>query len=122
MYNKVKVNICNKEYIISTSEEEAYVLELASKLDKKMTEIMNQNDTISMSTAAILSALTYLDEGQKATESSDNMREQIKNYLEDAASATLEAQKSKMQLERASERIEELQEEIYKLKYGKRNA
>ena len=116
MYNKVKVYINKKEYIISTGEDEAYVLDLANRLDKKMGEFMEQNETISMSTAAILTALTYLDEAQKASTSADNMREQIKNYLEDAASATMEAQKLKIKNERLEKKLAELEEENKKLR------
>ena len=41
-------------------------------------------------TAAVITALGYLDELKKSTSGADNMRAQIKDYLEDAAKAKLE--------------------------------
>lgn len=119
MQNRVKVYINQKEYVIATSENEGYVLDLAAQLDNKINDFLTQNEEISVSAAAILSALTYLDEATKAVASADNMREQIKSYLEDAAKATMDAQKAKAQLERLEKKHAKLEEELARLTQNK---
>ena len=58
-----------------------------------------------MTAAAVLSALDYLDELEKSSASADNMRSQIKDYLEDAAKAKLEAEEAKKEIERLRREI-----------------
>ena len=95
--NKVRLEICGCSYVISTTDSEEYTLSLAEKLDRSMGEILAQNPTASVTAAAVLSALDYLDELEKASASADNMRSQIRDYLEDAAKAKLEAEASNPQ-------------------------
>ena len=88
---KVKLTICGSNYIVSTTDSEEYVNQLAERLDTDMTEIMTQNPSASVAASAVISALSYLDELNKNASSTDNMRAQIKDYLEDAAKALWKA-------------------------------
>ena len=81
---KVRLQIAGSNYVISTTDSESYVHELAERLDKDMKDILESAPSASVTQAAVLAALDYLDELQKSTGSVDNMRRQIKNYLEDA--------------------------------------
>ena len=56
----------------------------------------------------MLSALDYLDELEKSSASADNMRSQIRDYLEDAAKAKLEAEEAKRELARLRGELERL--------------
>lgn len=47
-----------------------------------------------------MTALGYLDELKKSTSGADNMRAQIKDYLEDAAKAKLELEEERREVER----------------------
>ena len=87
--SKVRLNICGSSYVISTSESEDYMQNLADRLNLDMNELMSSSNTVSITTAAVMTALSYRDELEKASGSADNMRRQIKNYLEDAASAKI---------------------------------
>ena len=69
------------------------MLSLAEKLDSDMTQMLASNPTASVTTAAVITALGYLDELKKSTSGADNMRAQIKDYLEDAAKAKYESYK-----------------------------
>ena len=60
--NKIRLEICGCSYLISTTDSEQYTLSLAEKLDHNMNEIMAQNPSASVTAAAVLSALDYLDE------------------------------------------------------------
>ena len=106
--NKVKITICGIDYVIAGNEDEEYVLNLARKLDAELKKIMAQNPRISVMTAAVLAALDHLDESVKAQESTDNMRLQIKDYLDDAAKASIECEEQKREIERLKREIASL--------------
>ena len=106
---KVKLTICGSNYIVSTTDSEEYVNQLAERLDTDMTEIMTQNPSASVAASAVISALSYLDELNKNASSTDNMRAQIKYNLEHPAKAKREA-------ETAGRRVEKLTAELNALK------
>ena len=105
---KVKLTICGSSYIVSTTDSEEYVNQLAERLDNDMTEIMTQNPSASVAASAVISALSYLDELNKNASSTDNMRAQIKDYLEDAAKAKLDAENARRQVEKLPAELEAL--------------
>ena len=105
---KVKLTICGSSYIVSTTDSEEYVNQLAERLDNDMTEIMTQNPSASVAASAVVSALSYLDELNKNASSTDNMRAQIKDYLEDAAKAKLDAENARRQVEKLTAELEAL--------------
>ena len=105
---KVKLTICGSNYIVSTTDSEEYVNQLAERLDNDMTEIMTQNPSASVAASAVISALSYLDELNKNASSTDNMRAQIKDYLEDAAKAKLEAENARRQVEKLTAELNAL--------------
>lgn len=98
--NKVKINIAGTNYVINTQDDEEVVLALAKTLDNDIAQILEQSPSASVTAAAVLSALTYLDKLEKANQGADNMRMQVKQYLEDANNAKNEAEKVKIELER----------------------
>ena len=83
--SKVRLNICGSSYVVNTSESEDYMKNLADRLNLDMNELMASSNSVSITTAAVMTALNYRDELEKASGSADNMRRQIKDYLEDAA-------------------------------------
>ncbi len=98
--NKVKLSIGGSTYTISCDENEDKVLQLAAKLDSDINEILERTPSASVTAAAILCALTYLEKLDKSDQGADNMRMQIRQYLEEANSARAEAEKVKMELEK----------------------
>lgn len=107
--NKIRLEICGATYVVSSTDTEPYVTELAERLDKNMNEVLSNNPSASVTTAAVLCALEYLDEWQKATSGADNMRAQIKDYLEDAAKAKMAAEEARREVERLKREMEILQ-------------
>ena len=101
--NKIKLEICGSNYVIATTDTEEYVLSLAEKLDSDMTQMLASNPTASVTTAAV-------DELKKSTSGADNMRAQIKDYLEDAAKAKLAAEEARREVERLRREIGYLKE------------
>ena len=108
--NKIKLEICGSSYVIATTDTEEYVLSLAEKLDADMNQMMVNNPTASVATAAVITALGYLDELKKSTSGADNMRAQIKDYLEDAAKAKLAAEQARREVERLQKEVQRLRE------------
>lgn len=88
--NRIKVTICGKEYSLKTAENASYVLNLAAELESKINNMVNLGNGVSVQTAAILIALSAMDDANKANQSVDNIRTQIKQYVDEAAKAMLE--------------------------------
>ena len=94
MVNKVRVNIAGTPYAIATTDSEKYILGLAKKLDEDITKLLDTNDNLSVTKAAVFCAMDYLDEYRKSTGSAENMRIQIQDYIADAARAKLAEDKA----------------------------
>ena len=90
MANKISLNIGGFNLIINTQEDEAQVRKLNDTLNEDLKQILTQNPSASITNAALLCALDYLDRYDKATHSANNMRDQIKDYMADASSAKLQ--------------------------------
>ena len=110
--SKVRLNICGSSYVVSTTENESYMQNLAERLNLDMNELMASSKSVSITTAAVMTALNYRDELEKASGSSDNMRRQIKDYLEDAASAKMAAEELRREVASQRKRIEELERRL----------
>ena len=98
--NKIKLNIAGSSYTINSMESEEHVLTLADMLDRDMREVLDQSPSASVTAAAVLCAIGYLDKLEKNSKGADNMRLQIKQYLEEANKARFEAEKVKVELEK----------------------
>ena len=83
--NKVQLKICGATYTIVTEDEPEYVESLGELLDSEMKSITGANPSLSLIQCAILVALDQADNCKKATAAADNLRAQIKDYIEDAA-------------------------------------
>ena len=98
MKNRVKLVIGGSEYVISSDEEESYVLEIGEEVERHMATVMAANPHISTTMASTLCALDYCDAARKAGESSDNLRLQMKDYIEDNARLRMESDEQKRAL------------------------
>jgi len=88
MKNKIKVELCDKEYSLLSDEPEKYVESLADEINKLINEIAYKNLRVSKSDAAVLTCLNLCDRNRKLVENNDNMRQQITMYIEDIAELT----------------------------------
>ncbi len=105
--NKVKVKIYNREYTLQTDESPDYTLKLANQLDTQLTEMISSRMAASVVDAAILIALSALDEAQKVNDNIDNIRTQIKDYVDDAG-------KARLKCDELSKKNRELEEKLDK--------
>lgn len=111
MVNKVRLTIAGSPYVITTTDSEEYVTNLAQKLDADIAGVMEENPNLSVTRAAVFCALDYLDEYTKSMGSADNMRSQIKDYLADAAKAKLAADEARREVERLKREVQTLKEQ-----------
>ena len=114
--NKVKLYIGGTEYSILAEDDVKYVQELGKELDKSFTKIMKANTSISTTQAAVLLALDYADESKKAIATADRLREQIKDYLDDASDAKSKADWARHEAEGLKKEVEKLRLENGRLK------
>ena len=66
--SKVRLNICGSSYVVNTSESEDYMQNLADRLNLDMNELMASSNSVSITTAAVMTALNYRDELEKASQ------------------------------------------------------
>ena len=97
--NKVKVTIAGVDYALTTEETPEYTTMLAAEIDEKMKELRAVNPFISTNQAAVLIALDA-NSAKKAEQSADNLRAQIKDYLEDASQSKSERDFYKREIDR----------------------
>lgn len=95
MKNKVLVKIYGRDYLLATEESQGYSDRLADMLNEKLRKAMTGKSELSRLDGAMLVALEALDEAYKNRKSIDNIRGQIKDYVEaaDKAKAELETVK-----------------------------
>ena len=106
------MGMATSSYVVNTSESEDYMQNLADRLNLDMNEMMASSNSVSITTAAVMTALNYRDELEKASGSADNMRRQIKDYLEDAASAKMAAEEVRRENAALKRRIDDLERRL----------
>lgn len=98
--NRVSIKVCGSTYTIVTEDDPDYVEELGELIDKEMKAVSQSAPTLSTTQCAVLVALDQADACKKATASADNLRAQIKDYLEDSARARMEVDVARREIER----------------------
>ena len=109
MLNKVKVVICGKDYVLQTEEPPSYVYGLAKMLEKKLNEICTASPSVSPYSAAIMVALSTLDDLSKSQVNLDNVRMQAKEYVDEAGKARIERDAALKDIEVLKTKIEQLE-------------
>ena len=105
MENRVTVSICGEDYTLVAEEAPSYMQKIGGYVDEKLTELLS-TAKVGRSDAAVLTAVNIADELFKERETSDTLRAQVKEYVDEAARARNEAS--------------ELERELFKLQNSKR--
>lgn len=109
MLNRLKVMICGKEYMLQTEEPPSYVYGLAKMLEKRLNDMCSGNSSISPYSAAVMVALSTLDDLSKAQGNVDNIRMQAKEYVDEAGKARIERDAALKEIEVLKAKIEQLE-------------
>lgn len=108
--NKIRLTVCGSSYVVSSTDPEEYVQKLAEKLDEDMNELMAHNASASVTASAVVTAIGYLDEMTRNAAAMDNMRTQMRDYMEDAAKARLDLEQTRRELEQVQQELARLKE------------
>ena len=92
MKNKITVSIAGQEYTMVAAEGEDYVRRVAAHVDSQMREVLSQAD------GAVLAAMNIADQYFKEQEAAENLRRQIKEYLEEATKLKMELSEAKREI------------------------
>ena len=83
MANRVVVNICGEELTFIAEEPSSYMQRVGAYVNDKMAEILDSSK-VGRTDAAVLTAVNITDELFKAQAEADQLRGQIKGYLDEA--------------------------------------
>ena len=98
MANRVTMTICGQDYPLVADESAAYMQKVGALVDQKMTELMDSAH-VSRHDAAVLAAINLADELYKQQDGSENLRRQLKTYLDEASRAKNEAAELRRKLQ-----------------------
>ena len=105
MENRITVSICGEEYTFTAEESPAYMQKVAAMVDSKMAEVL-AGGKVSRTDAAVLAAVNIADEYLKSQGTAENLRAQLKGYLDDATKAKNEASELKREVFRLQQQLE----------------
>jgi len=107
MESKVTVNIGGTDYTLKAEENPAYMQKVAALVDSKMGEFSGSG--LSRVDAAVLTALNIADELLKQQNNTENLRSQLKGYLDDANRAKSELSECKRELVKLQQQLRKQQ-------------
>ena len=110
--NRVSLKIGGVSYTIVSEDSVDYVEELGEYIDGEIKNIQSSSPSLSTMQCAVLVALDQADACKKATAAADNLRAQIKDYLEDSARARMEVDVARREIERLNREISNLRERM----------
>ena len=105
MANRITVSICGEDYTLMAEESPSYMQKVAALVDGKMSQIM-ASGRVSRIDAAVLAAANLADELLKQQSSTENLRSQLKGYLDDANKAKSELSESKREIIKLQQRLQ----------------
>lgn len=111
---RVEVKINNVEYTLVTNETEEYVQRVALQVNKRMAQIQEGNKQLSTAMTAVLTAINIADDLLKNEEVLDNIRAELKKYMEESRLNGEELAEKKLEVEKMKEDIHKLQIELAK--------
>lgn len=97
MANRITMSICGQDYTLVAEESAAYMEKVGNVVSAKMTELM-ATAHVSRNDAAVLAAINLADELFKAQDGTENLRRQVKTYLDEASAAKNEVSDLKRQI------------------------
>lgn len=89
MKKRITVTIGGNDYRLVSAEDEEYTRKVAAHVDAKISEILQSANT-SIVEAAVLASINLADEYYKVLDTADNLRAQLKDYLEESGRMKIE--------------------------------
>ena len=105
MANRVVVTICGEDYTFVAEESTSYMQKVGAYVGDKMNEILN-TAKVGRTDAAVLTAVNLTDELFKSQAAAEQLRSQIKGYLDEASKAQAEVSELKREIFRLQQRLD----------------
>lgn len=105
MANHVAVTICGEEYTLVAEESASYMQRVGAYVNDKMAEVLDSSK-VGRTDAAVLTAVNITDELFKAQAEADQLRRQIKEYLDQASKAQSEVSELKREVFRLQQKLD----------------
>ena len=105
MENRVSVTICGQDYTLVAEESASYMQKVGAYVDQKMAEVLSGSKA-GRTDAAVLTAANIADELFKAQAVAEQLRTQIKEYLDQATKAQMEASDLKREVFRLQQKLD----------------
>ena len=108
MANRVVITICGDEYTFIAEESATYMQRVGAYVGDKMQEVLD-TAKVGRTDAAVLTAANIADELFKAQAASEQLRGQIKGYLDEAGKAQAEVSELKREVFRLQQKLDAAQ-------------
>ena len=105
MANRVVINICGEEYTFIAEESSSYMQKVGAYVSDKMEEVLNSSK-VGRTDAAVLTAANITDELFKSQAAAEQLRGQIKGYLDEASKAQSEVSELKREVFRLQQKLD----------------
>ena len=109
---KITLNICGTDYVVTTDEAPGYMQELGAQLDARIRNVMNSNERTSLVMATVMTALMQADEAKKAAQSADNLRKQLNTFFDDNNRTRVESDNLRREIAQLRREKEELERKL----------
>ena len=105
MANRVVVTICGEDYTFVAEESTSYMQKVGAYVGDKMNDILN-SAKVGRTDAAVLTAANIADELFKSQAAAEQLRSQIKGYLDEAGKAQAEVSELKREIFRLQQKLD----------------
>lgn len=105
MANRVVITICGEEYTFVAEESANYMQKVGNIVDEKMQTVLD-SARVGRADAAVLTAVNLADELLKCQAADEQLRAQIKGYLDEASKAQSEVSELKREVFRLQQKLE----------------
>ena len=95
--NRVNVTIAERPFTLLADEGSADTQQVAEYVDGKLSQLQGESK-LSLLDACILTAMNITEELFREQESSENLRRQLKEYLEESTKLKLELSEAKREI------------------------
>ncbi len=112
MKNRVEVTICGSKYTVMAEEPREYIMKVADYIDTAMNQMLTENPSLSTTMLGVLTAINICDEYFRLKGGTDNMRDQLQKYIDDAAAARNEVRDAQIEIMRLRSEIKELRRKL----------
>ena len=112
MANKMKLTVGGMDLFITTDDNEAYMQAVAGEVNRKINDMMNSKSFLSVSAAAVFTALEYCDEAKKVKMDTVSLENKINELGDEIACARLESDEARREIERLNKENQTLRAKL----------